>query len=215
MLATSYYATNSDRSIELWHLMNGTGQYIQTCKSMKFGRIRTEAVTALLSNYFSCKIMVWHFALISPVSRSPPSLLTLYCVGDCWHCAHALVSAGNGAHVLTLLLSRKSLCYLLKWLQHSSSRTIHSSGRQATHKAGLTFSFAVLAIVFLFCFSVSDLQCANISSLNTVQGKHSCICVCLCIVFLTVYVWVKDCKSNCEKEKHNDNAAYSDNILRH
>lgn len=72
-----------------------------------------------------------------------------------------------------------------------------------------------LSIFLLFCFCISDLQCANISFSNIVKGKHSSACVCLRIVFLSVYVTARDWKSDSERERHNDNAAYSENILRH
>lgn len=52
MLATSCYVIKSDRrraGIDLWYHMNGTGQYVQTRESMKFGGIRVKTVTPLFS----------------------------------------------------------------------------------------------------------------------------------------------------------------------
>lgn len=78
------------------------------------------------------KIIVWHFALISPVYWSPFSILFFYCAPNCRHSANALVRVSRGVNVLTLLLSRKSLCYLVFLFAHIQYKT---RGRTETHKA--------------------------------------------------------------------------------
>lgn len=148
-----------------------------------------ETLTVHIFGHFSYKIMVWHFLLISPVSSSPSSLLTCYCVPDCQHCAHVLVSVSDGVHVLTLLLSRKSLCYLLQTSLHTIQST--ERGRENSYSQGQTLLCHTLSFFLPLSFYFSDLQRARThQKLYRQTPEH--LCMSPCSVFECVYarLWV-------------------------
>lgn len=160
---------------------------------------------------------LWPFLLqnnsVTLYRLSPPSLsalslslLTRHSVQDYRHCAHALVSNGDGASVLTLLLSRKSICYHMKWLQCSSSHTQQSRKTEVSCRGS--------SIFHPFCVLLSELRCANLPSPNIVKGvtlSHPCITV----MFFSVSVHSSERLHECsEVERQNDNARSLDNILR-
>ena len=186
-----------------WFDMNVICHYTQNLDTEMFRRHRAETLTVFQQNngvtfcsYLPCLLQ----SSLSPLLLLCSRLSTLWeCISACRLWCPCVDLA---------LVQEVSMLSPMFLFTHAQYTTVVESLLKRLNSLSLCHTVTILCPIF---FSVSELQHVAKSS-HFVQRNTSAS---LFDSTKCVYVWVEEGESDRERERHNDNAAYSDNILRH